>query len=297
MSEFYGQVLDDPQVRHCFGLAQPDGYLGTVFHTTGDRDPFEGSEINIRFLCEAGVRADHPILKAGLEALLTPEGTKELPPANNAMSEGGQLIIASLFARAGIEDRHVRKRCEITLDSFAQTLRFKSYSQVAVEFKKHLVYRDGVRWPNIYDLRILAFTKLWRNVENMMLLERAVDHLQSFEPYDKLYEKCDRTFYSPAEALQNEFLPDIENLAKGEAHKWWSRMELVARCSVKPKVFMAQLKKLSKLDNEFLAQTFNDGCIRNWSAYHGLKLMESWKNNGRLTDMLLRKGMIIKYAS
>lgn len=297
MTELYGQILEDPQVLHCFSLAQEDGSLGTLFHTTGESDPFEGAEINIRFLCEMGVRADHPTLKAGLDALLKPEGTKELAPKNEAYSDGGELITGSLFARAGIENRTARKRCEIGLESFAQTLSYKSYSQVATEFRQHLVYKDGIRWPCIYDLRALAFTRQWRTIENLMLLERAVDHLQAFEPYEKLYQRTGFTFYAPAEALQDKFLPDIENLQKGEAHKWWNRMELVARCSVKPKIFVAQLEKLKKLDNEFLSQTFNDGCIRGWNAYHGLRLMPDWKENRRIIDMLFRKNLIIKHSS
>ena len=297
ISNLYDRILEDPQVLHCFSLAQEDGSLGTLFHTTGESDPFEGSEINIRFLCEMGVKADHPKLKAGLEALLKPEGTKELAPKNEAYSDGGELIIGSLFARAGIENRIARKRCEIALDSFAQTLQYKNYEQVATEFRQQLVYKDGVRWPCIYDLKTLAFTRQWRTVENLMLLERAIDHLQSFVPYVKLYQRSGFTFYAPAEALQDIFLPDIENLPKGEAHKWWNRMELVARCSAKPKVFTTQLKKLQELDNEFLSQTFNDGRIRGWNAYHGLKLMPDWKENKRLVDMLFRKQLIIKHSS
>jgi hypothetical protein len=297
MPELYGQILEDPQVKHCFELAQPDGSLGLLFHTTGESDPFEGSEINIRFLCEIGVSKEHPVLKAGLDALLTPEGTKELVDKNEAMAEGGELIVASVLARAGIESRVVRKRCEIALDSFAKTLEFKSYEQVATEFRQKLVYREGVRWPNIYDLRILAFTRQWRTIENLMLLQRAIDHLQSFEPFEKLYERCGYSFYSPAEAFQDEFLPDIENLPKGQAHKWWSRMELVARCQVKPAIFKKQLKKLTSLEDDFLSETFNDGCIRGWNAYHGLKLMPSWKGGTRLVDMLFRKCLILRYGS
>jgi hypothetical protein len=293
----YEQILEDPQVLHCFSLVQEDGSLGTLFHTTGEKDPFEGAEINIRFLCEMGVKSDHPLLKAGFEALLKPEGTKELAPKNEAYSDGGELIIGSLFARAGIENRIARKRCEIALDSFAQTFSYKNYEQVATEFRQQLVYKDGVRWPCIYDLKALAFTRQWRSVENLMLLERAIDHLQSFVPYVKLYQRCGNTFYAPAEALQDQFLPDIENLQKGEAHKWWSRMELVARCGVKPKTFISQLVKLQKIDNDSLSQTFNDGCIRGWNAYHGLKLMQDWKENRRLVDMLFRKSLIIKHSS
>jgi hypothetical protein len=297
MQELYLQILEDPQVKHCFELAQPDGSLGHLFHTTGESDPFEGAEINIRFLCEMGVKSDHPILKAGLDALLLPEGTKELTNKNEATEEGGELIVASLLARAGIESRIVRKRCEIALDSFAKTLEFKSYDQVVTEFRQKLVYCEGVRWPNIYDLRTLAFTRQWRTIENLMLLQRAVDHLQGFEPFEKIYERCGYSFYSPAEAFQEEFLPDIENLPKGENSKWWKRMELVARCSVRPNVFKQQLYKLQSLPNEQLSITFNDGCIRGWSAYHGLKLMPTWKDGGRIVDMIFRKCLTLKYGS
>jgi hypothetical protein len=296
MEELYGQILEDPQVVHCLGLSQPDGALGTLFHTTGDSDPFEGSEINIKFLAEMGVKPDHPLLKAGLDFLLQPGGTRELAPKNDAMSEGGEYICASLFARAGVENRLVRKRCELALDSFATTLRFKSYTQVAVEFRQKLVYRDGVKWPNIYDLQTLAFSKQWRTVENLLLVERALDHLTTFPLFEKIYERSDKTFYSPAEALQDNILPDIGSLPKGESSKWWKRMEYIARCGVSPKVFRAQAGKLESMDNEALSQTFNDGCIRNWSAYHGLRLMESWKNQGRLIDTIFRKSLILGYS-
>lgn len=297
MLALYEQILEDPQVKHCFSLAQPDGALGTLFHTTGSDDPYEGSEINIKFLTEMGVKSDHPILKAGLDFLLTPEGTRELSPKNSAMSDGRELISASLFARASIENRLVRLRCEIALDSFAQTLKFKSYDKVAVEFRQKLVFRDGVKWPNIYDLQALAFSKKWRTVENLLLVERALDHIHTFPPYEKLYERSDKTFYSPAEAFQDDVLPDIESLQKGDNSRWWKRMELIARCSVKPNIFKQQLKKMLSMDNEELSTTFNEGCIRNWSAYHGLRLMESWKSGGRMTDMLFRKSVIAHYGN
>lgn len=297
MLALYEQILEDPQVKHCFDLAQPDGALGTLFHTTGSDDPYEGSEINIKFLTEMGVKSSHPVLKAGLDFLLTPEGTRELPPKNNAMSEGGEIITASLFSRAGIENRLARKRCEIALDSFAQTLKFKSYDKVAVEFRQKLVYRDGVRWPNIYDLQTLAFTKQWRTVENLLLLSQALDHIHTFPPYEKLYERSDKTFYSPAEALQDDVLPDIDNLPKGNNSRWWLRMEYIARCCVKPEIFKRQFKKMLSMTNEDLSETFNEGCIRNWSAYHGSRLMESWKSGGRMTDMLFRKQIIAHFGN
>ncbi len=74
-------------------------------------------------------------------------------------------------------------------------------------------------------------------------------------------------------------------------------MELIARCSVKPNIFKQQLKKMLSMDNEELSTTFNEGCIRNWSAYHGLRLMESWKSGGRMTDMLFRKSIIAHYGN
>ena len=46
----------------------------------------------------------------------------------------------------------------------------KSIEEIVLNYKNKLIFRPKVKWPSIYHLRLLAYTKSWHNSENLKKL-------------------------------------------------------------------------------------------------------------------------------
>jgi hypothetical protein len=160
MLELQEQILRDPAVQAVLGWQGSDGWLAWDFHGA------KSMETGIRILCEKGLDPQHPAFARALQALedypdRLDRGIGKPGRLLDQLGFGGALMIrAVLAAQAGMEDKHfVQEQVQEALAGFKAVLDVESIKDIVEDYKGRLVFKPGVRWPGIYHLRLLAFTR------------------------------------------------------------------------------------------------------------------------------------------
>jgi len=157
-----------------------------------------------------------------------------------------------------------------------------------------------VLWPCSYDLRMLAHSQGWRNINNISLLADSLNHLFSFNhAVEKMvYTHIKGQFRAPCLAFIHNQMYCLGLM--DENYVQFDLMELFARCGVIKQVDFLRNKYeqlLSLVDNN-LAINYKIGTgERNWGPYGGFALEEDWKIKARKhSDLLFKILLIIHYA-
>ncbi len=297
------QIEEDPAVQEIFGWQQPDGWLGWDFH--GSR----GTEAGIRWLCEKGLDAGHPVLARALQALEDhPERlSRGIGKVGRILDQnwlgGSQLIRAAVLAYAGVEDRpFVQEQIQVGLDGFRAVLEVAAPEDLYELYRGKRVFRPGVRWPSIYHLRLLAWTQSWRTAENEGLLVEAIQRLVGWSPLPAIYARYRSQIVAPASFCMDDFNADLPGLDSVGWMMWFHRMELLARLGVVPKVVelgrqAGELAEMLAADGGRFTRALASPYFRHWGAYTGLMLEKDWKDaRRRVYDLTFRSELIVHYS-
>lgn len=298
------QILEDKLVMEFIRKQNSDGWIDEDFHSQN------GVETAIRVLSEKGVSSDQPQVTKMLDELEKREETFDkgcLFNVGKILDEkgfgGSQLIRATVFAYAGIEDREfIKKEIETSIDKFKFVLTVGKIDNITEQYKNKLVFKDGVRWPSIYDLRLLAFTKGWRNRENEEIITSSIRQLIKFSPIPDILVLKGHQLIAPASFCMHDFNPCISDLKDNEWMIWFHRMELLSRLGV--------VKYITELKEQvnFLANVLieNEGVFdkklahyyfTKWGTYIGLALEKDWKSKKRRICDLTFRSLLILYHS
>jgi hypothetical protein len=227
------EILRDPDVQEVVSWQQPDGWLAWDFHGT------KGTETGIRILCEKGVNRQHPVLAQALQALEGhPERMKRgLGKPGSILDElgfgGMQMMRACVFAYAGMEENpFVKEQVVEALGGFKAVLDVDSVKDIVEDYKGRLVFKPGIRWPSIYHLRLLAFTRKWRTAEDQAMLAAAVGRLVSLSPLPDIYVLSKSHWIAPASFCMHEWSPDMETMDDVGWMMWFHRSECLSRLGV-----------------------------------------------------------------
>jgi hypothetical protein len=183
MLALQNQILEDEAVKEVFSWQAPDGWLAWNFH--GDHS----LEAGIRLLCEKGVDSRQPVLSNALKALQ--RGTDRLERGLGKPGKildqlglgGAQMIRAAVLAYAGIEDEPgVKEQIDLALAGFRSTLAIENVDELIDEYNGKLVLRQGLLWPSIYHLRLLAWTHGWRTPQNLCVMAESIQKLVQLSP-------------------------------------------------------------------------------------------------------------------
>ncbi len=300
------EILRDARVQAQLALRQPDGWLGGAFH--GWNEP----ESAVRYLTELGVEGSHPVIQGALEAL-TARGDRfddgslaRVGKWLDAAGVGGsRMILACVFAYAGVEDAPVvAEQIPEALMGFAFAAGVGSMEEVCRPHRDgKLVFRDGVRWPSIYHLRLLALTHSWRTGENLAAVAAAVERLATLSPIPPIKLLHGSQIVSPASVYMNDFAPDPRQLTSAEWMQWFHRTELLARLGIagrSPTV----ARQLQWLRGELAAheglftRPLSHPYFTKWSQYMGLALEPDWKRRvARVCDLTFRSVLILHHGA
>lgn len=305
------QILNEKKVRQIIENAQPDGWLGTCFHSRmRGAKHLEVCEAALLYLAEKGVELSHPVFSGVMNAYQKRsktdpifDGFEKTYDRYDLTCWGLWLIKAAGIARAGYEDRiDISREIELSLNSFLNVLNHDDISEVISISKggKHYFPYDTL-WPCNYHLKILAYTQSWRTEENLVRLAEAVDRLLAMAPKDyPIYSKvenyyaaaCDAFVHAPIDSFDKAFV-------KGQ---WFDKMELFARCGIIPYSERLQhevsLLRESIDENGICTATVDETYFKNWGAYSGLQLEENWRTEiKKKCDITFRALMILVFAS
>jgi len=292
-------ILCEPEVKRILFLQKEDGWLGGFFH--GVDEPESG----IRYLMEKGVEPNHPTVQAALRAIENrgddfDKGSMERvgKPLDEGRLGGSKLIRACAFAYAGAEAHpFVREGIEEALEAFRFVCNVTCMKEICETYKSMNVFRQGVIWPCVYHLRLLAYTNCWRTEENHLMLARAVVQLAELSPIPGIKLLHKYQVISPASVYMNDFNSDMVKLSDREWMMWFHRTELIARLGVIAQVdtIIKQVRYVEDtcLENGLFTKKLRHYYFTKWTQYIGLALEQDWKAaNRQVNDLTFRWLMI-----
>jgi hypothetical protein len=296
------EILEDPLVRDVLSWQCPDGWLGTSFHG-GD-----GIEAAIRILCEKGLSREHPVLARALDALEAGHDRLHLGIGkvgrllDEAGLGGSEMIRAAVLAYAGDESRpQMKEQIEEALRGFEAVLSVESIDEISLTYKGKRVFRDGVLWPSIYHLRLLAWTHRWRTDAAVRRLARAVERLVEISPIPEIHLKRGSQLIAPASFAMTDFSADLVKTTGYASLLWFARTELLARLAVVPLVreLAVQVDRMAEmLEDGLFTRRFAHASFQNWGAYAGLALERDWRApSRRIADLTFRALLILDHAA
>jgi hypothetical protein len=297
------QIMEDRVVKDVISWQQPDGWLAWNFHG------HKSMESGIRVLCEKGVANNQKVMTEALQALeeRTDHLDRGLGKVGSILDErglGGSFMIrAAVFAYAGIEDKpFIQEQIELALVAFKAVLAIRSISELTEIYHEKLILKNGLLWPSIYHLRLLAWTHSWRTLENKEIMRASIQRLVEFSPIPSFYVRNQSQLIAPASFCMDHFHPEMNTLDDVRWMLWFHRMELLARLGVVEQI--PELKEQTSILNHLLepgggmfTAKLEHIYFRKWAAYPGLMLETDWKNpRRRIYDLTFRCLLINHYS-
>jgi len=311
ISKYLNDILTDKRVQYAFSWQKENGFLGDFFHAgwipaVKMKYFGTGAEGALRFLSEMAVPDTYPVIKKCLEALLRDNWNPD-PWKWSTVFEpeiglfGADNIRAVVFSYFGIEDHDfIQTEIRRTLGYVRAVSDIRSIEEITGTYRQKLYY-SGTPLPDLYNLKLLAFTKSWRNEKNLDIISKAIEKLIEFSPLPKVYIKIKSQLVAPAQIQPPNLKQSPYELGPRDWFWWIHTMELFARMRIVKKVPSLlqqayELKSILKEGDGVFPFKPHDGYFKAWSVYSGLALEDSWKNNRWKFDMTFRSLLILKYA-
>lgn len=297
------KILEDKLIQEFLARQNSDGWIDEDFHSE------KGIETAIRLLSEKGVLSKGFPMQKMLNELERREDTFDkgcLFNVGKVLDEkgfgGSKLIRATIFAYAGVEDKEfIQDQIQSAIDKFEFVLSIDRIEDITEEYKNKLIFKDEVKWPSIYDLRLLAFTKTWRSKENEKIIISSIRQLIRLSPIPDILVLKGHQLIAPASFCMHDFYPDMSTFKDKDWMIWFHRMELLSRLGI--------VKYIEELKNQvdFLINILYEGdgifkkrlshyYFTKWGTYIGLALEKDWRTEKRrMCDLTFRSLLILHY--
>ncbi|HYE80967.1 MAG TPA: hypothetical protein VEG39_02240 [Clostridia bacterium] len=311
MDQSQYEILQDSRVQYVFSWQNNDGYIGEVFH--GGWIPQEkrkysttGAESALRFLREMGLSKEHEFIRRGLEALLREGWNKGSSKWNSYIPEiglhGEDYIRSVVFSYYGIEDYDfIQTEIQRALEVLIRSEDIRNFDDITGVYKNKSFYNSAVVLPEIYHLRLLAFTYGWRNKESVGKVKECIEHLISLSPIPDIYIKYKSQLIAPAMLFPRDLSKRLSDFMDRDWFQWFHTFDLFARLGVVkdiPQLLdqLNELKAILQQGEGFFRIKPDDYGFKKWGCYTGLALEKDWKNDRWMYDMTFRSLLILKYA-
>ena len=311
INEYLDEILADKRVQYAFSWQKENGFLGDFFHAgwipaVKMKYFGTGAEGALRFLSEMAVPDTYPVVQRCLKALLkddwNPDPWKwstEFQPEIGLF--GADNVRAVVFSYFGIEDYDfIQREIQRTLGYVGPVSSIPSIEEITGTYNKKLYY-SGTPLPDLYNLKLLAFTQSWRNDENIEIIAGAIERLVDLSPLPNIYIKMKSQLIAPARITPSNLKLSPLDLQPKEWFWWTHTMELFARMGIVKRVpyLLRQANELKEMleegDGKFPVKP-HEGYFKAWSVYSGLALEDSWKSDRWQNDMTFRSLLILKYS-
>lgn len=317
--ELLDRIIPQKNVQTVIQSQKPDGWFGNNLHEQSAKNGagmFDNMEVGLRYLAEKGFPPENEYISKAVESFLTRASCEHSNSDNdrNTKNEdykytaiGLYLIRSSLIIRAGYEYRlpknefiDLKYDIDLSFDTFTEILNYDSPCDVLDTSKRKLCFKPGVRWPCLYNLRMLAFSRGWRSEKNTSLLAESLNRLFSFSMSDEMvYIYVKGQYVAPCFAFIHSQANNLGLMDKDSIPL--DLMELFARCGIVDKVIFLKDKYESLLglidDDLNVNLDVDKKSAFGWSPYFGYALEEDWKKKIRKQcDLLFRILMIMHHV-
>lgn len=318
-SELINKIVQQKNVQTIINSQKADGWIGNSFHGQSPKNGagmYDNMEVGLRYLSEKGLTHDNNYIYKAVESILTKEpfdpvygGKPPLTPDTDYSYTASGLYLArsSILIRAGYEDLlpqnnfiDLKHDIEYSLSCFFNVLNYNDITEVIDKQRKKITFKQSIKWPCIYDLRMLANSQAWRNKVNYSMISKSVEALLDFKNLnDMVYTYKKGQFVGPCFAFIGQQMGILKLVETNDISL--DVLELLARCGV--------VKEVKQIKNkyDYLLSTINPDLSFKidvdkkkdftWSPYFGFALSESWKKDIDIQcDILFRILLIIHYA-
>jgi hypothetical protein len=314
INDYLDEILDDERVKYVFTWQRADGFLGQIIHggwipEVKMKFAGRGAEGALRFLSEMGVPKNYPVVEKGLNALLKDDWNRDpWKWSREYKSEdglyGADHVRAVIFSYFGIEEHDfIKTEMQRTLEVIGRVKEIRSIESITGTYHKKPYFSSGIALPDLYHLKLLAYTGGWRNGKNITEVAKALEHLLELSPIPQIYIKAGNQLIAPAAIQPFDLIKEgLSSIMPGDWYFWLRAMEIYARMGVVKKipVFRQQVTELKKMlaagDGFFPIKPTNSNYYRKWSVYVGMALEDIWKNDRWKYDLTFRALLILKYA-
>ncbi|MGC9384948.1 MAG: hypothetical protein ACP5D6_10145 [Kosmotogaceae bacterium] len=217
---------------------------------------------------------------------------------------GSRLIRATLFCYAGLDNKEfVQEQIEVALRAFKYVTRVNSLDEITEMYKNKLVFSKEALWPGIYHLRLLAFSKSWRNERNKKILLEAIKKLIELSPIPSINVLSRGQLISPASFCMHDFNLQFKSMNDKECMMWFHKTEMLARLGVLDKIdkLIQQVEWLTRYlsqHNGMFVKRLKHYYFRKWGPYTGIRLEKDWRIEKRkISDLSFRSILILHYSS
>jgi hypothetical protein len=311
INEYLDEILVDKRVQYAFSWQKENRFLGDFFHAgwipaVKMKYFGTGTEGALRFLSEMSVPDTYPVVSKCLETLLKDHWNPD-PWKWSTIFEpeiglfGADNVRAVVFSYFGIEDYDfIQTEIQRTVSYVGAARDILSVEEITATYRKKLFY-SGAPLPDLYNLKLLAFTQSWRTHENIDIVSQAIERLIDLSPLPNVYIKKGSQLIAPARITPSDLKQSPHNLGLREWFWWIHTMELFARMGIVKKVpsLLRQVNELKEILEEgdgIFPFKPHDGYFKAWSVYSGLALEDSWKKDRWKYDMTFRSLVILKYS-
>lgn len=297
------QIYSESKVQMVLSWQNQDGYFGTRLHTAPSGSKVWAHEGCLRYLLEMGLTKECEEVRKALEVMTYPGWGKECENSRAAKVIKYEMIRASLYAQAGMQnDEIISKWINDALIGFQNIAGAKVYEDIVYESKDHkLIFKEDKYIPVIYHLRILAFTESWRTKENLEMLKTAYNKLYQWLPLPNMYYKSKGQLIAP---LGNICGAVNQNFKDECGFFWFQFYELSARmgmldCDSPFRKHFEEMKRsiFEYGDKASELQIKKKNAYMSWSGYSGLALESQWRSPAHIIhDFMFRLMLIEKYC-
>ncbi len=312
-AEYRAAILDDSRVRYALSWQKENGFFGDFFHAgwipaVKMKYFGTGTEAALRFLSEMGFTADYPEIKKCLDFLLT-DGWNPDPWAWSKVFQpeiglfGPDHVRAVAFAWFGTEQHpFIQAEIERSFGYVTGITGISSVDEITGTYGGKRCFLPGTPFPDLYCLKLLAFTQGWRTDTNVQSLATAVNRLIELSPLPPMYIKCKSQLIAPAAIQLPDYRRALPDISEKEWFWWMQGMELFARMGMVTKVEMLKNKALELRDllekgGVFFPFKPYARHFTQWGVYPGLALEDSWRRDKWRLDLTFRSLLILKYSS
>lgn len=311
INEYLDEILADKRIKYALSWQKEDGFLGDFFHAgwipaVKMKYFGTGTEGALRFLSEMAVPDTYPIVNKCLKALLRDNWNPDPWKWSTVFDPeiglfGADNVRAVVFSYFGIEDHDfIQTEIKRTLGYVGAVIDIPSIEEITGTYGNKLYYA-GTPLPDLYNLKLLAFTHGWRNDKNIDIISQAIERLIGFSPLPKVYIKKGNQLIAPAQIQPSNLKQSPRELDLKEWFWWMHTIELFARMSI-----IKNIPKLTEQVNELRAiLEEGDGffpfkpyesSFKSWGVYTGMALEDSWRSKRWKYDMTFRSLLILKHA-
>jgi len=272
---------------------------------------FHGSnsiEALIKLLIEHGIDESNEHLKRCIDILLAkkqndPFYEKGISQIGRILEEKGHSGSKTIRAASLV---HVNKQYQTmvkdeihhSLECFLAVQQYQTIDDFTYEKRGRRVFKEGVLFPDYYNLRLLAYSDVWKSSATKQRLKECLHRLIQLQPIPNIYILEKGRLIAPGSYLMHEFDVDFMECSDDKKAEFLLRNEYLSRMGILDELQSATRYVNNKQGGliDIIKRIKKSYAFIQWGSYTGISLEEDWRKEERkINDVAFRFGLIDYY--